>query len=226
MSLIKNNSVKNNNNMYLEKLINHDIQKKSGFKNSLNATIGCFILSVQNNIDSISEKIFRKKIIRSYHSVIEAIEFKSANNDISEKSLRKIERKITEIYKKKSFLDCREINEAILSKTREANKPVRDKIIDMLDCKFGIKIIYDKNNLSAEMKLAIDKRYMPSKNINILPSIEEVDEEECNENNFFIFENEINGINKDLYNLYEDYRAISNELDFHDRLILMKSSSK
>jgi hypothetical protein len=61
MSLIESSSVKNNKSMYLEKLMNHDVQQKTGFKNALNAKIGCFILSVQNNIDSISEIIFRKK---------------------------------------------------------------------------------------------------------------------------------------------------------------------
>ncbi|HHR6130692.1 TPA: hypothetical protein ACS72K_002312 [Providencia alcalifaciens] len=181
MSFIENNSVKNNNNMYLEKLINYDFQQTIGLRNVSNSKIGRFILSVQNNIDSISEKIFRKKIIRSYHSVIEAIEFKSANNDISNKSLRKIERKIIEINKKYSFLDSAGIKEAIISKAREANKPVRDKISEMLDRKFGI---YNKEHPGAEMNLAVNKRYMPSKNINILPSIEEVDEEEGNENNF------------------------------------------
>ncbi|MBG5884081.1 MAG: hypothetical protein LBE28_08375 [Providencia alcalifaciens] len=226
MSLIEHSSVKNNNNISLEKLMNYDIQQNPGFKNALNAKIGCFILSIKNNLDSISEMVFRKKIIRSYHSVIEAIEFKSANNDISGKSLRKIERKVIEINKKYSFLDSVDIKQAIISKTREANKPVRDKISDMLDRKFGINIYYNKEHPSAEMNLAENKRYILSKNIDILPSIEEVDEEEGNENNAFIFEGERNGITKDLSNLHENYSDKINELYFHDRFIVMKSLIK
>lgn len=61
MSTIENNSVKNNNNMYLEKLINYDVKQTIWLRNLSNSNIGRFILSVQNNIDSISEKIFRKK---------------------------------------------------------------------------------------------------------------------------------------------------------------------
>lgn len=226
MSLIEHSSVKNNNNISLEKLMNYDIQQNPGFKNALNAKIGCFILSIKNNLDSISEMVFRKKIIRSYHSVIEAIEFKSANNDISGESLRKIERKVIEINKKYSFLDSVDIKQAIISKTREANKPVRDKISDMLDRKFGINIYYNKEHPSAEMNLAENKRYILSKNIDILPSIEEVDEEEGNENNAFIFEGERNGITKDLSNLHENYSDKINELYFHDRFIVMKSLIK
>ncbi|WP_108479209.1 hypothetical protein [Providencia alcalifaciens] len=226
MSLIEHSSVKNNNNISLEKLMNYDIQQNPGFKNALNAKIGCFILSIKNNLDSISEMVFRKKIIRSYHSVIEAIEFKSANNDISGKSLRKIERKVIEINKKYSFLDSVDIKQAIISKTREANKPVRDKISDMLDRKFGINIYYNKEHPSAEMNLAENKRYILSKNIDILPSIEEVDEEEGNENNAFIFEGERNGITKDLSNLHENYSDKINELYLHDRFIVMKSLIK
>ncbi len=222
MSIIKTSSVEKNNNI----LLNNDVQKKSGFKNALNAKIGCFILSVQNNLDSISEMVYRKKIIRSYHSVIEAIEFKSSNNDISEKSLRKIERKVIEINKKYSFLESVDIKQAIISKTREANKPVRDKISDMLDRKFGINIYYNKEHPSAEVNLAENKRYILSKNIDILPSIEEVDEEEGNENNAFIFEGERNGITKDLSNLHENYSDKINELYFHDRFIVMKSLIK
>ncbi|MBS0933684.1 hypothetical protein JK221_09390 [Providencia sp. JGM172] len=177
MSLIESSLVKNNNNMYLEKLINYDVQQKIELRNVSNSKIGCFILSVQNKIDSISEIIFRKKIIRSYHSVIEAVEFKSANNNISKKSLRKIKRKITDIYRETSFLEHPKINEAIISKMRGYNKPVRDKIIAMLDRKFGINIYYNKEHAGAEMNLAENKRYILSKNINILPSIKEVDEE-------------------------------------------------
>ncbi|MFS8252425.1 hypothetical protein ACHK7U_01550, partial [Staphylococcus hominis] len=83
MSIIKMGSVEKNNNMF----INNDVQKKSGFKNTLNLKIGCFISSVQNKLDSINEMVCRKKIIRSCHSVVEAIDLKSANNDISKKSL-------------------------------------------------------------------------------------------------------------------------------------------
>lgn len=167
-----------------------------------------------------------KKIIRSYHSVIEAIEFKSANNDISEKSLKKIERKVIEINKKYSFLDSVDIKQAIISKTREANKPVRDKISDMLDRKFGINIYYNKEHPSAEMNLAENKRYILSKNIDILPSIEEVDEEEGNESNALIFESESNGITKELSNLHENHSDKINELDFHDRFVVMKNLIK
>ncbi|MEQ5137597.1 hypothetical protein [Providencia alcalifaciens] len=226
MSLIEHSSVKNNNNISLEKLMNYDIQQNPGFKNALNAKIGCFILSIKNNLDSISEMVFRKKIIRSYHSVIEAIEFKSANNDISGKSLRKIEHKITEIYKKKSFLDCKGINETIISKTIEANKPVRDKISKMLNRKFGINIYYNKEHPSAEMNLAENKKYILGKNINILPSIEEVDEENGNKNNPFVFENKIKGITDEYFNLQEIHGDIINGLDFHDATIVRGNLSK
>lgn len=140
MSIIKTSSVEKSNNIFL----NNDVQQKSGFKNALNAKIGCFILSVQNNLDSISEMVYRKKIIRSYHSVIEAIEFKSANNDISERSLKKIERKIKEMNKNHSFLDTVDIKKEIISKTRSASEPVCDKIRAMLDRKFGIDIYHSK----------------------------------------------------------------------------------
>ncbi|HGF6562368.1 TPA: hypothetical protein ACF2YT_003319 [Providencia alcalifaciens] len=226
MSLIEHSSVKNNNNISLEKLMNYDIQQNPGFKNALNAKIGCFILSIKNNLDSISEMVFRKKIIRSYHSVIEAIEFKSANNDISGKSLRKIEHKITEIYKKKSFLDCKGINETIISKTIEANKPVRDKISKMLNRKFGINIYSNKEHPSAEMNLAENKKYILGKNINILPSIEEVDEENGNKNNPFVFENKIKGITDEYFNLQETHGDIINGLDFHDATIVRENLSK
>lgn len=158
MSLIENSSVKNNNNVYLEKLINYDIQQKSGLKNTFNAKIGCFILSVQKNIDSISEMVYRKKIIRSYHSAIEAIEFKSASNDISKESLKKIERKITEMNRNYSFLDTVDIKEAIKFKTRSASKPVQDKISAMLDHKFGIDIYHNEVNLNTEVKLTENKK--------------------------------------------------------------------
>ncbi|HEQ1859213.1 TPA: hypothetical protein VEO38_002775 [Providencia alcalifaciens] len=140
MSIIKTSSVEKSNNIFL----NNDVQQKSGFKNALNAKIGCFILSVQNNLDSISEMVYRKKIIRSYHSVIEAIEFKSDNNDISERSLKKIERKIKEMNKNHSFLDTVDIKKEIISKTRSASEPVCDKISAMLDRKFGIDIYHSK----------------------------------------------------------------------------------
>ncbi|HHR6079844.1 TPA: hypothetical protein ACS7ZY_002225 [Providencia alcalifaciens] len=134
MCIVENGSVERN----------YNIQKKTGLKNVLNSTIGCFILSVQNKLDSINEMICRKKIIRSNHSVIEAIELKSANNDISEKSLRKIERKITEMNRNYSFLETVDIKEAIKFKTRNSNKPVQDKISAMLDRKFGINIYHGK----------------------------------------------------------------------------------
>lgn len=90
-----------------------------------------------------------KKIIRSCHSVVEAIDLKSANNDISKKSLRKIERKIIEINKNNSFLDSVDIKEAIKSKTKSANEPVREKISAMLDSKFGIDIYHSKEKTSS-----------------------------------------------------------------------------
>ncbi|QLR05485.1 hypothetical protein [Providencia rettgeri] len=148
MSIIKMGSVEKNNNMF----INNDAQKKSGFKNTLNLTIGCFISSVQNKLDSINEMVCRKKIIRSCHSVVEAIDLKSANNDISKKSLRKIERKIIEINKNNSFLDDMDIKEAIKSKTKSANEPVREKISAMLDSKFGIDIYHSKEKTSSMVK--------------------------------------------------------------------------
>ncbi|MTC73284.1 hypothetical protein GKR75_03050 [Providencia sp. wls1919] len=148
MSIIKMGSVEKNNNMF----INNDVQKKSGFKNTLNLTIGCFISSVQNKLDSINEMVCRKKIIRSCHSVVEAIDLKSANNDISKKSLRKIERKIIEINKNNSFLDSVDIKEAIKSKTKSANEPVREKISAMLDRKFGIDIYRSEEKSSSMVK--------------------------------------------------------------------------
>lgn len=145
MSIIKTGSVEKNNNIFL----NNDVQKKSGFKNALNSTIGCFISSVKNKLDSINEMVCRKKIIRSCHSVVEAIDLKSANNDISKKSLRKIERKIIEINKNNSFLDSVDIKEAIKSKSKSANEPVREKISAMLDSKFGIDIYHSKEKTSS-----------------------------------------------------------------------------
>ncbi|MEQ5127658.1 hypothetical protein ABN225_12740 [Providencia alcalifaciens] len=145
MSIIKTGSVEKNNNIFL----NNDVQKKSGFKNALNSTIGCFISSVQNKLDSINEMVCRKKIIKSCHSVVEAIDLKSANNNISKKSLRKIERKIIEINKNNSFLDSVDIKEAIKSKTKSANEPVREKISAMLDSKFGIDIYHSKEKTSS-----------------------------------------------------------------------------
>lgn len=154
MSIIKTGSVEKNNNMF----INNDVQKKSGFKNALNSTIGCFISSVQNKLDSINEMVCRKKIIKSCHSVVEAIELKSVNNDISKKSLRKIERKIIEINKNYSFLDSMDIKEAIKSKTKMANETVREKISAMLDSKFGIDIYSSKENLNSEIKFTENKK--------------------------------------------------------------------
>ncbi|WP_272522905.1 hypothetical protein [Providencia sp. PROV202] len=51
MSFIKNSSIENNNNIFLNKEVNHDAQKKSGFKSALNKTIGYFISSAQNKLD-------------------------------------------------------------------------------------------------------------------------------------------------------------------------------
>lgn len=144
MYFIKKNSVESNKNMFLNNLMNRDVQQKSELKNTSNSKFGCFILSVQNKLDSINEMICRKKIIRSNHSVIEAIELKSANNDISEKSLRKIERKIKKMNKDYSFIDTANIKKEIISKTRSASKPVQDKISAMLDRKFGINVYHSK----------------------------------------------------------------------------------
>lgn len=152
MSFIRNGSISNKNNIFLNKGVNHDVQHKSGFKSTLNSTIGCVISSVQNKLDSINEMVLRKKVIRSYHSVIESIEIKSNNNDISKKSLRKIERKITEINKNNSFLESVYIKKTIKAKTKSANEPVREKIAMMLDRKFGIDIYHSEEKASSMVK--------------------------------------------------------------------------
>lgn len=152
MFSIRKSSVENNNNMFLNNLMNHDVQKKSEFKNTSNSKFGCFISSVKNKLDSINEMICRKKIIRSNHSVVEAIEIKSANNDISEKSLRKIKCKIKKMNENYSFLETVDIKKEIISKTKSANKPVQDKISAMLDREFGINVYHRKENLNSEIK--------------------------------------------------------------------------
>ncbi|WPA92703.1 hypothetical protein QS795_002685 [Providencia zhijiangensis] len=149
MPIIKTSSVEKNNNIFLKNDLNCNVQQKYGFKSALNSKIGCFISSVQNKLDSINEMVCRKKIIKSCHSVVEAIDLKSANNDISKKSLRKIERKIVEINKNNSFLDSVDIKKAIKSKTKNANEPVREKISAMLDRKFGIDIYHSEEKPSS-----------------------------------------------------------------------------
>ncbi|CAG9410395.1 hypothetical protein [Providencia alcalifaciens] len=149
MSIIKTGSVEKDSNIFLKNDLNYNVQQKYGFKNTLNSTIGCFISSVKNKLDSINEMVCRKKIIRSYHSVVEAIELKSANNDISKKSLKKIERKILEINKSNSFLDSINIKKAIKSKIKGANEPVREKISTMLGRKFGIDIYHSAEKPSS-----------------------------------------------------------------------------
>ncbi|MTB67707.1 hypothetical protein GKR48_12870 [Providencia sp. wls1943] len=156
MSFIKNSSIENNNNIFLNKEVNHDAQKKSGFKNALNKTIGYFISSVQNKLDSINEMICRKKIIRSHHSAVEAIECKLGSNSISVKSLRKIECKFTKINKNYSFLDSVDIKKEIISKTKSANEPVREKISKIIDRKFGIDIYRSEEKTSSMVKLEND----------------------------------------------------------------------
>lgn len=158
MSFIKNSSVENNNSIFLNKGVNHDAQKKSKFKNALNKTIGYFISSVQNKLDSINEMVCRKKIIRSHHSAVEAIECKLGSNSISVKSLRKIECKFTKINKNYSFLDSVSIKKEIVSKTKSANEPVREKISKIIDRKFGIDIYRSEENINSEIKLTENKK--------------------------------------------------------------------